>query len=136
MPADPSLPLQKAIRALLLDSDDVTALVPADNVLDVSGRPERSPCVIIGEGQTVFRRFTATAYADLHVWVQEPGLTGCKAIADAIVDALSFDPQDGVLQLEGFVCHELSVNQTRFVRDPHGPYAHGIVSLAGIVKAT
>jgi hypothetical protein len=133
---DPSLELQKAIRARLLASADLMALVPADNILDVTGRPERDPCVIIGEGQTVFRRFDSTTNATLHIWVQEAGLTGAKAIASAIVPALRVDAQiEGVLILDSFICHDLAVTQTRFMRDPLGDYSHSVISVAGIMKA-
>jgi hypothetical protein len=133
---EPSLDLQKAIRARLLASADLTALVPADNVLDSTGRPERMPAVGIGEGQTVYRRFSSTTHATLHVWVQEPGLTTSKQIASTIVAALKVDAQiEGVLILDNFVCHDLQVTQTRFLRDPHGSYSHGIVTVAGIMKA-
>jgi hypothetical protein len=136
MALEPSLDLQKAIRARLLASGDLMALVPADNVLDVTGRPERVPCVNIGEGQTVYRRFDSTTYATLHVWVQEPGLIGAKAIVGAIVPAMTVDAQiDGVLHLDNFICHDLRVAQTRFMRDPHGSYSHGVVTVAGIMKA-
>jgi hypothetical protein len=137
MAFEPSLDLQKAIRSRLLASADLMALVPGDNVLDANGRPERVPCVNIGEGQTVYRRFDSTTYATLHVWAQEAGLTGSKAIASAIVAALRIDAQiDGVLILENFICHDLRVTQTQFLRDPHGSYSHGIVTVAGIMKAT
>lgn len=138
MASDPSLVLQTAIRSALLDSDDVTDHVPADHILDVSGRPERLPAIVIGEGQTVFGSFDAsTVYADLHVWVQEPGLEQSKQIASAIVDAISVDGETGnVLRLDGFVCHDLTVERTRYLRDPHGPMSHGIVSVAAIMKAT
>jgi hypothetical protein len=133
---EPSLELQKAIRARLLASAGLIALVPADNVLDSNGRPERLPGVNIGEGQTVYRRFDSTCYATLHVWVQEAGLTGSKAIASAIVAALHVDAQiEGVLNLENFICHDLRVTQTQFLRDPHGSYSHGVVTVAGIMKA-
>lgn len=136
MASDPSLELQKAIRSLLLDSDDVTAFVQADHILDVTGRPERMPSIVIGEGQTVFQRFSSTAYADLHIWVAENGLQLSKLIADAVIDAISIDAQiDGVLRLEGFVCHDLSVERTRYLRDPHGPLSHAIVSVAAIMQA-
>lgn len=133
---EPSLDLQKAIRARLLASADLMALVPADRVLDSTGRPELMPCVGIGEGQTVYRRFDSTTYATLHVWMQEPGLTGSKATASAVVAALTVDAQsDGVLTLDNFVCHDLRVTQTQFLRDPHGSYSHGVVTVAGIMKA-
>ena len=47
MRGDPSLALQKTIRQRLIASADVLALVPADNILDTNGRPERTPCILI-----------------------------------------------------------------------------------------
>jgi hypothetical protein len=133
---EPSYDLQKAVRARLLASADLMALVPADNLLDSNGRPERVPCINIGEAQTVYGRFTSTTHATLHVWVQEPGLVTAKAIVGAIIPALRIDAQiEGVLILDDFICHDLAVTQTRFLRDPHGSYSHGIVSVAGIMKA-
>jgi hypothetical protein len=136
MPFDPALALQKAIYARLIASVELTALVPPNNSLDATGRPEVMPCVNIGEGQTVFRCFNSTAYATLHVWFQEPGLVSAKAAVSAIAEALRVDAQiDGVLHLDGFTCHDLAIVQTRFMRDPHGSYSHGIVTVAGIMKA-
>jgi Protein of unknown function (DUF3168) len=133
---EPSLDLQKAIRARLVASADLMALIPADNVLDSTGRPELMPCVGIGDGQTVYRRFDSTTYATLHVWMQEPGLSGSKAAAAAIVTALRVDAQiDGVLILDNFICHDLRVSGTQFLRDPHGSFSHGVVTVAGILKA-
>jgi hypothetical protein len=132
---DPSLDLQKAIRARLSASADLTALVPPDNIVDATGRPEVMPTVNIGEGQTVFRRFDSSAYATVHVWFQEPGLVSAKAAVAAIVDALRVDAQiSGVLRLDNFTCHDLAITQTRLMRDPHGSYSHGIVTVAGIMK--
>lgn len=136
MNSEPSLALQAAIFERLLDSEELMALVPPDHVLDTNARPERMPVIHIGEGQTVHRRFDCTTYATLHIWFQEAGLVKAKTAAGLIVDALSVDPQiDGVLQLDGWICHELAITQTRFLRDPHGSYSHGIVTVAGIMKA-
>jgi hypothetical protein len=133
---EPSLDLQKGIRARLLASADLMALVPAGSVIDSTARPELMPCVGIGEGQTVYRRFDSTTHATLHIWVQESGLTASKQIASAIVAALKVDAQiEGVLILDNFICHDLQVTQTRFLRDPHGSYSHGIVTVVGIMKA-
>ena len=80
MPAfEPSLELQKAILGRLLANQELMAMIPPDHILDATGRPERMPCVNIGEGQTVYRRFDSTTYATLHVWFQEPGLIQAKA---------------------------------------------------------
>lgn len=137
MPAfDPSLDLQKAIRTRLLASTELMALIPADNVLDTNGRPERIPCIHIGEGQTVYRRWDATAYATLHVWFEEPGLFRAKTATGLIVDALRVDAQrDGVLTLDHFVCYDLRGTDTRYLRDPHGSYSHVVINAAGIVRA-
>lgn len=136
MPAfEPSYEIQKVIRSRLLASPELMALVSGDNILDATGRPERIPCVNIGQGQTVFRRFDATSYADLHIWNQELGLTGCKAIASAMIAALLVDAQvNGTLRLDNFICHDMRVTGTRYLRDPHGSYSHGIVTTAAIVK--
>ncbi|MCP2209452.1 DUF3168 domain-containing protein [Bradyrhizobium diazoefficiens] len=133
---DPSLALQKAIRARLIASPELMALVPADRVLDANGRPEIMPTVYIGEGQTTFRRWDATSYATLHIWFQEPGLVQCKEAVSAIVAVLRIDAQaDGVLPIDGFTVHDMQATQTRYLRDPHGSYSHGIVSVVAIVKA-
>jgi hypothetical protein len=135
--SEPSLALQSAILARLRSSAALTALIPADNIMDSNGRPERIPGVNIGEGQTVFRRFDSTTYADIHVWFIEPGLASAKTAASAIVDALLVDAQiTGVLNLDSFTCHDLRVTQTRYLRDPHGGYSHAVVSVAGIMKAS
>lgn len=134
--ADPSLGLQKAIRQRLLTSVELMALVQADHVLDANGRPEIMPAIYIGEGQTVFRRFNATSYASLHVWFQEAALQNCKQAVSAIVEALRVDAQaSGVLLVDGFTVHDMQASQTRYLRDPHGSYSHGIVTVAAIVQA-
>lgn len=112
------------------------ALIPADNVLDVTGRPERMPALIIGEGQTVYRRFDATVHTTLHLWFQELGLVQSKAATGAIVPALRNDAQrDGALALDNFTCHDMRVTDTRHLRDPHGSFSHAVVNVAAIVKA-
>ncbi|WP_283830749.1 DUF3168 domain-containing protein [Bradyrhizobium japonicum] len=134
--SDPSLALQKAIRARLIASPELMALVQADHVMDANGRPEIMPAVYIGEGQTTFRRWDATSYATLHVWFAEPGLVQCKEAVSAIVAALRIDAQaDGVLPIDGFTVHDMQATQTRYLRDPHGSYSHGVVTVAAIVKA-
>lgn len=133
---EPSFDLQKAILGRLLASADLTALVPPQNISDVTTRPERIPRVTIGEGQTTYRRFDSTTYATLHVWFQEPGLSQCKQAVSAIVEAVRVDAQiSGALILDNFTCHDLIATQTRFMRDPHGSFSHVIVTVAGIMKA-
>ncbi|MGY4351554.1 hypothetical protein ACVWXM_008047 [Bradyrhizobium sp. GM7.3] len=134
--SDPSLSLQKTIRGRLIASAELMALVQADHVMDANGRPEVMPAVYIGEGQTIFRRWDATTHATLHVWFAEPGLVQCKEAVSVIVGALRIDAQaDGVLLIDGFTVHDMQATQTRYLRDPHGSYSHGVVTVAAIVKA-
>jgi hypothetical protein len=132
---DPSLALQKAIRARLVASPDVLALIPAGNILDTNGRPEVVPSILIGEGQTVLRRFNSTSHATIHVWIDEPGLVQAKQVGSAIVGALTFDAEieRAVLRLDGFDCHDLAVSSLQYLRDPHAIYSHAIVSVAGVM---
>ena len=127
---EPSLALQQAIRDRLIGWDDLTALVPADAIIDRSGAPELARCVMIGDGQTVFADYHSSAYADLHVWVKEPGLARAKQIAGAIIDAID----DDRFQIEGLFVSDVTVTGTRYMRDPHGVYSHGIVSVRAIVQ--
>ncbi|MGL9618305.1 DUF3168 domain-containing protein [Bradyrhizobium sp. U531] len=134
--SDPSLALQKAIRTRLIASSELMALVQTNHILDANGRPEIMPAVYIGEGQTIFRRWDATTHATLHVWFQEPGLVQCKEAVSAIVAAVRIDAQaDGVLPIDGFTVHDMQATQTRYMRDPHGSFSHGVVTIAAIVKA-
>ncbi|MGY4332786.1 hypothetical protein ACVWWG_007203 [Bradyrhizobium sp. LB7.2] len=133
---EPSYDLQKAIRARLIASQELMAMVDPDAIIDANGRPERMPCVQIGEGQTVFRRWDSTTQATLHVWFQEPGIIHCKQAGGAIIEALRVDAQvSRTLVLDNFTCLDLMVTQTRFMRDPHGSYSHGVVTVAAIMKA-
>ncbi|MEH2517552.1 hypothetical protein V1279_003125 [Bradyrhizobium sp. AZCC 1610] len=133
---DPSLALQKAIRNRLVASPDVLALVPAGSILDTNGRPEVVPVILLGEGQTVPRRFYSTSYATIHVWIDEPGLVQAKQVGSAIVGALTFDAEveRAVLRIDGFDCHDLAVTNLQYMRDPHANYSHAIVTVAGIMK--
>lgn len=134
--SDPSLALQKAIRARLIASQELMSLVDPDAIIDANGRPEIMPAVYIGEGQTIFRRWGATTHATLHAWFAEPGLVQCKEAVSAIVAALRIDTQaDGVLPIDGFTVHDMQVTQTSYMRDPHGSFSHGVVTVAAIVKA-
>jgi hypothetical protein len=126
---EPSLALQKAIRARLVATSAVTALVPAANVLDKNSRPEVFPSINIGEGQTVpgdgLARNRHTVFADLHVWQTEAGLAVNKAIVGAIRQAFGAP----FYTIDGHHVADLSITSARFMRDPDGVHSHGIVSI-------
>lgn len=126
---EPSLALQKAIRARLVATSAVTALVPAANVLDKNSRPEVFPSINIGEGQTVpgdgLARNRHTVFADLHVWQTEAGLAVNKAIVGAIRQAFGAP----FYTIDGHHVADLSITSAHFMRDPDGVHSHGIVSI-------
>jgi hypothetical protein len=128
--AEPSLALQKLIRARLIDSDELTELVDEAAVIDRSGRPEVFPCVIIGDGNTVFDDFHAVAHADLHVWAEEPGLVQAKEIGAAVIGAL----EDCPWHAPGWFVSDLSVRSARYLRDPSGQHSHGVISYAAVMQ--
>src|SRR4051794_21888170 len=89
----PALALQIALRSRLTAASGVTALVPAEAIFDRSGRPERFPCIILGEDQEIDPGLTldrdhVRVVSTLHLWQREAGLTGVKTIAGAIRTAL------------------------------------------------
>lgn len=131
---EPSLALQKAIGVRLIEAGDVTALVPVDAIVERSGAPALERCIMIGDGQTVhgdrYRRFYDETFADLHIWVKESGLLIAKQIGGAVIDALDGQSFD----FDGYRCTGMLMGGSRYMRDPHGEYSHGIVTIRAIVR--
>lgn len=131
---EPSLALQKTIRARLVAEPTVTALVPAENILDRNHRPERFPLIGIGEGTCVFAdsldTFHDRVFADIHIWTTEEGLFGAKTITGAVRAALADRPWT----VDGHRCAALRVTGVRFMRDPDGEHAHAVITVDAILQ--
>lgn len=131
-----SYAIQKAIRGRLIATSAVTSLVPATSVLDRNERPAPDPSIILGEDQvvdpgTAIDRSLSRVHSTLHVWKKEGGLSGVKAIAAAVRDAI----RQGRLSLEaGLQCADCRVSDMRFLRDPDGVTAHGVVTVETLVR--
>ncbi|CEG09482.1 hypothetical protein BN961_02908 [Afipia felis] len=131
-----SYAVQKAIRARLIDVAAVTALVPATSILDRNERPAPDPSIILGEDQvvdpgTAIDRSLSRVHSTLHVWKKEGGLSGVKAIAAAVRDAI----RQGRLSLDaGLQCADCRVSDMRFLRDPDGVTAHGVITVETLVR--
>lgn len=129
------LEVQKALRARLTTTAALMALVPASNVLDTNQRPAPVPSIILGESQSVdegtsLRRAHTRVYHTVHVWTREPSMEQVKVICGEIRRAIGF----GRLVLAGPLhCADLLVSSTRFLRDPGGEYAHGVVTVEVLV---
>ena len=128
------LALQKAIRTQLISSPELTALVPAINILDRNERPNPVPSIILGEDQSIesggIARSLTRIFHILHVWSKEESLEGVKEIVGAIRKAMSARPQ---LE-DGYHCVDCRVSQTRFLRDPDGETSHGVVTIEALVQ--
>jgi hypothetical protein len=125
-----SLAFQKVARALLTADSDLVSLVPADNIVDANARPEVYPKIVLGQDQelpadgTVFGRYT-NLFADIHIWVEEPGLAGAKTIAGVIRRVL----RDRLWEQDGYRGIDTRFGSARFIRDPDGEHSHGIVTI-------
>jgi hypothetical protein len=132
-----SLTFQKFARAALIADLDVTALVPANNIMDANARPEVFPRINLGEDQEVAADDVVTRYttviATLHVWVREPGLATAKAIAGEVRRVLN-RPSRLVFEASGYRCIDSRFASARFLRDPDGVTAHGIVTFESVIE--
>lgn len=131
---EPSLDLQKAIRARLVATSALTALVPATSIFDRNLRPETFPCIILGEGHTFpgegLARNRVEVYLDLHLWTAGDSLASVKLIAQAIRSALA----DRFWTLDAHSVADLYVRSVRFIRDKdsersHDMHSHGVMTL-------
>lgn len=126
--------VQAALYSRLVATAAVTDLVPAGNILDINSRPAPDPAILLGEDQEVdegrIDRNVTRIYSTLHVWKKEVGLEGVKAIAGAVRKAVNA----GRLQLPtGFHCGDCYVSSSRFLRDPDGETAHGVVTIETLI---
>lgn len=129
---DPAYAVQALIHHRLTTSPAVTALVPAENISDVSGVPRVFPSIIIGEGAARYSdrydSFHEQVTTQVHIWTDgdegEPdGLVDVKLIAGAVRAALREAPWS----TGGHVCHGITVSRGAFMRDPSGKLGHGVL---------
>lgn len=132
----PDLATQKALRARLVATSAVTALVPAGAILDRNERPAPSPSIILGEvqasdeGASLQRKLTRV-YHTIHVWKREPSLEGVKTICGAVRSAVL----SGRLALEaGYHAADAKVANMRTMRDPDGATSHGVLVVEMLVQ--
>ncbi|MEP9348548.1 DUF3168 domain-containing protein [Xanthobacter sp. KR7-225] len=125
----PDLALQKALLARLAADADVLALVPAASMVDGFGIPQRFPSIVFGEGQVVREPLTLAArhrrtYATLHLWAKS--MPAARAIGGAVTAAVESTPL--VLE-DGHHAISTVVREVRFLRDPDGEAAHGVLTV-------
>ncbi len=135
---EPVLALQTAIYQRLVADPAVTALVPVDHIRAGSTRPDKTPCIILGDGNTTLHgqdyraQRTAWVYLDLHIWTLDAGQDAAKEIAGAVMKAL--DKQH--LPINGADCDHFRLTGARFLRDPDPAFGHGVLSTEALVRWT
>lgn len=128
-----SLELQKAIRSRLVSTPAVAALVPARSIFDRHTRPEKFPCIVIGEAQTIlepltFARQHIRCFLDVHLWTDEDDLVGVKTIAGVVQKALAAKPA-----IDGLHVVDWMIRGVRFMRDP-GSIGHAVITVEALVN--
>lgn len=136
---EPTLALQTAIRAHLINAPAITALVPAAHIRAGSTRADKLPAIIIGNGTTQFLgrasagQYVARVFLDLHIWAieAEVGPTVAKAIGAVLADALRDAPAG-----DGFSFDEWALTRLVWPRDPNPDYGHGVLSIETVIRWT
>jgi hypothetical protein len=130
------LAVQKAIRARLIDTSAVTALVPATSILDRNARPAPRPGIVIGDAQEVdegtsLSRTRTRVFHTVHVWKTEPSREGVKIIAGEILKAI----RGARLDLgANYHCADWRVSNTRTMSDPDGETSHAVIVVECLVE--
>lgn len=127
--------LQAAIRARLVASSSVLAIVPASSILDRNASPAPRPGIVLGEtqlideGQSIGRNLTRI-YHTIHVWIEEPSRVIAKRACAAVRAALS---RRLVIGMQYHVV-DSRVSTVRVMSDPDGKTSHGVVTFQALVE--
>jgi hypothetical protein len=135
---DPALALQGALRAALVASPALDALVPADHIRAGAIRPERLPSVVFADAQVEFlgcaagSQRLARVFLTLHIWAQEDGADTARAIGAAVYQALEFGPLD----TPEIAVDEWTPPRLVWLRDPKPELSltHGVMTLEAVVR--
>lgn len=134
---EPTVALATAMRAVLITTPAVTALVPIDHIRSGSTRPDKTPAIIMSDGTTHFAGEGYTAqraawvFMDIHVWTLDAGQEAAKTIAFAVRNAL-----DQPLPADGFAIDDFKITRAVFPRDPDPKFGHGVVSVEAFIRWT
>lgn len=137
MTIEPSLALQSAIRARLISTADVTAMVAPLRIRDGGARPEDFPTILVGDGQIVMEGdhypggiLNVTIHLDLHVWTFEAGLEHAKTITGEVWKALK-----APLDVPGWTLSDgHHIEGARYLRDPSEQHGHAIISVCAFMS--
>jgi hypothetical protein len=134
---EPSLAFQTALRAALIGSADLVALVPAANIRAGSVRATDLPSITFAGFHTQFlgraagSQLLARVGLDLNIWAEESGADVARAIGMKVLSILIDAPE-----VEGFSIDEYAKPQVIWLRDaqPDKNYTHGVVTLEAVLR--
>lgn len=135
---DPALAFQTAVRAALMASPSVMALVLPDNIRASGTRPDRLPSVVLSDAQTEFlgcaagSQRLARVFLNLHIWALEDGADTARQIGAVVHQALEFGPADTA----GIVVDDWQRPRVVWLRDPKPELSltHGVMTLEAVVR--
>lgn len=132
----PDIEFQTQIRSALIASSEVTGLVPVDHIRAGSTRPDKLPCVIMANPQTVNLGrsgdwYVTRVYLDLHIWALEDGADMARQIGAAVAHVLWDAPECVENDIGAY--ERPSFNYMRDP-DPDKAYCHGVATVSGVVR--
>src|SRR4051794_28793380 len=131
---DPSLELQRALRAQLLASPAVTALV-GQRIYDQPPITPQFPYITLGETDVQVQRASFYDGSDVsmsvHAWSRANGYPESKRIAAAIRASLHEAPI-ALVGLERLV--DIEVQSNRTLRDPDGLTSHAVIPVRALTE--
>lgn len=125
---EPSLALQTAVRARLVNTPAVTALVEPAAIREGDTRPDLFPSVIFANSQVVvsghYKNYrNVTAFLDLHVWAEGDGIAPAKTIGGEVWNAIGRE-----LEVPGFDLHD-GVHVERSWYGTDSGKGHGVITV-------
>ena len=134
---EPSIAFRTAVRSRLISIAEVTDRVHPDSIRAGSSRPDRFPCIILANPQTMFlgrasgSQFLARIFLDLHVWAVEDGADTAEAIGFSVCNALFDAPP-----IQDCWIDDYQRPGMRWIRDPQPEiaYTHGIGSAEAVLR--
>ena len=133
---EPSLVLQSSLRAALIASPAVAALVPADQINSGWMRPDELPCINIRDGISQMRgraaggQFVAFVVLDIHIWALEDGTNSASIIGAAVAHALMQPPQSVDPRA---IITDFKRTRTVWPRDPQPEFGHGVLNVEAAI---
>lgn len=134
---EPALAFRTAVRAALLASAPVVALVPAENIRAGASRPENLPCILLSDGTTRFLgraaggQLVAEVTLQVYIWAVEAGAETAQAIGAAALAALLDAPPS-----PDFATDDYEAPSIVWMRDPQPSvaYTHGAMQLGATIR--